>query len=70
MVKDYSSSQKIDCVTQVYDIQNPEGNNYCINGLKITATLLNGLILPVGGVASVKGVRADCVAGLLLKSRN
>ena len=34
-----------------------EGHPNCIIGLKVKAILLNGLILPIGGVASVKGLR-------------
>ena len=64
MVGDSSSSYKIDNVTQVYDILNPEGHQNSITGSKLRAVLLKGLILPVGGVASVKGLCTACVAGL------
>ena len=38
-----------------------------INGSKVMAVLLNRWILPLGGVASVKGQRAACVEGLFPK---
>ena len=47
-------------------ILNPEGHPNRIVDSKVMAALLNGWSLPVGGVASVKGLRAACVAGLFV----
>ena len=48
------------------EILNLEGHvNRCI-GLKVMAILLNGLILPTGGVASGRVCPAACAAGLFL----
>ena len=67
MVRDSSYSCKIDYVQMVFNSQNPKENLNFITGSKVMALLLNGLILPVGEVASVKGVHAACVAGLFHK---
>jgi hypothetical protein len=39
------------------EILNLEGHINCITGSKVTAILLNGLILPFGGASVVKGLR-------------
>ena len=66
-VSDRSSSYKIDCVTEVCDILNPQAHEYCIIGSKGRGILLlNGWIFPVCGVVSVKGLHAACVAGLFM----
>ena len=49
MVEDGVFSHKIDYVTIFKEILNHEGHPN--NGLKFTAILLNGWILPIGGVA-------------------
>ena len=36
------------------EILNPEGHPNCITGSKVTAILLNGWILPIGGASVVK----------------
>ena len=52
MVEHGALSHKIDYVTIVKDILNPEGHPNCISGSKVTAILLNGWILPVGEASS------------------
>ena len=39
------------------EILNLEGHPNCITGLKVTAILLNGWILSIGGATAVKGLR-------------
>ena len=51
MVEDGAFSHKIDYVTIFLKILNPEGHPNRNTGSKVTAILLNGWILPVGGVA-------------------
>ena len=57
MVEDGAFSHKIDCFTKKNQILNPEGHSNCITGSKVTAYLLNGWILPVGGASAGKGLR-------------
>ena len=57
MVEDGSFSHKIDNVTISQEILNLKGYPSCITGSKVTAILLNGWILPIGGASSVKGLR-------------
>ena len=45
-------SHKIDYVTIVKEILNPERHLNCITGSKVTAILLNGWILPINGDSS------------------
>ena len=51
--RDDASSHKIDFVAHVKDIQNFEGHQNSIFDSKVTAIFLEGLILPIDGVASV-----------------
>ena len=51
-VADGAFSHKIDYFTNFMDILNPEGHPNCITGSKVTAILLNVLILPIGGASS------------------
>ena len=51
MVQDGACSLKIDSVTQVLDIPNLKGHKNHILFSKVTVILLNGWILPFGGVA-------------------
>ena len=44
-------------VTIFKDILNLEGHPNCITGSRVTAILLNGLILPIDGASSVEGLR-------------
>ena len=57
MVEDCAFSHKIDYVTIFKEILNLEGHPNRITGLKVTAILLNGWILPIGGASAVKGLR-------------
>ena len=52
MIEDGALNPKIDYVTIFLEILNTEGHPNRITGSKVTAILLNGWILPVGGVAS------------------
>ena len=56
-VADDAFSHKIDYVTFFWEILNPEGHPNCITGSKVTAILLNGWILTIGGASSVEGLR-------------
>ena len=60
MVEDGAFSHKIDYFRIVL-IPNLEGYLHCINGSKVMAIMLNGWILPIGGVASVLGLRLQPV---------
>ena len=51
MVEDGALSHKIDYFTIFYKILNLEGHLNRITGSKVTVILLNGWILPIGGVA-------------------
>ena len=50
-VADGAFSHKIDYVT-IFKILNPEGHPNRITGSKVTAILLNGWIVPIGGASS------------------
>ena len=50
-VADAAFSHKIDYVTISKKSLNPEGHPNRITGSKVTAILLNGLILPIGGAS-------------------
>ena len=51
-VRDSTSSYKIDFVIVVKNFLNPEGHANLISGLKVTAILLKGWIVPIGGPSS------------------
>ena len=57
-VRDSSSSYKIDYVIVIKNFLNPEGYQNPINGSKVTAILLKGWILPIGGASAVEGPRS------------
>ena len=59
MVEDGAFSHKIDYVTTSEEILNQEGHQNCITGSKVTAILLNGWILPIGGASAMKGLRLE-----------
>ena len=59
-VIDSSLSYKIDYVIVIKSFLNSEGHQNCIVGSKVTVILLNGLILPIGGVA----LRRVCACSL------
>ena len=52
MVADGAFSHKIVYVTIFQEILKPEGHPNCNTGSKVTATLLNGWISPIGGTSS------------------
>ena len=52
MVRDSSSSYKIDYVIVTKNFLKSEGHQNYISGSKVTAILLKGWILPIGGAAS------------------
>ena len=56
-VRDSTSSYKVDYVIVIKNFLNPEGHQNPISGSKITAMLLKGWILPIGGVSSGEGLR-------------
>ena len=58
---DGAFSHKIDYILILMKILNPEGHPNRITGSKVTAILLNGWILPIGGASSGR----VCAAGLL-----
>jgi hypothetical protein len=45
---------------------NPEGHQNPINGSKVTAILLMGWILPVGGASAVEGLQSMGLPRLVL----
>ena len=51
-VKNGASNYKTDYIDNVSEFLNPEGHQNRRIGSKVTAILLNGWILPSGGVAS------------------
>ena len=57
-VRDSSSSYKIDYVIVIRSFLNPEGHQNPRNGSKVTAILLKGWILPVGGASAVEGLQS------------
>ena len=55
MVRDSSSSYKIDYVIVIKTFLNPEGHQNRISGSKVKAILLKGWILPIGRASAVEG---------------
>ena len=55
---DSSSSYKIDYLIVIKTFLNPEGYQNRISGLKVTAILLKGWILPIGESSAVDGLRS------------
>ena len=58
MVEDCAFSHNIDYVTIFQEILNLEGQPNRITGSRLTAILLNGWILPLGGASAVEGLRS------------
>ena len=56
MVEDVAFSHEIDYVKISKETLNLEGHPNRNTGSKVTAILLNGLILPNGGASAVKGL--------------
>ena len=54
-IRDGSSSYKIDYVIVIKHILNPKGHQNPISGSKVTAILLKGWILPIGGASAGEG---------------
>ena len=54
MVEAGAFSHKIDWVKKCLEILKLKWHQNCIIGFKVVAILLNGWVLPIGGVASVK----------------
>ena len=48
----------MDYVKLIKNFLNPEGHQNPINGSKVTAILLQGRILPIGGASAVEGLRS------------
>ena len=57
-VRDSSFSYKKDYVIVIKTFLSPEGHQNRISGSKVTAILLKGCILPIGGASSVEGLRS------------
>ena len=55
-VKNGASSHKTNYIDIFSEILNPEGHQNRSIGSKVTAILLNGLILPIGGASAVEGL--------------
>ena len=59
-----TSSYKIDYFIVIKNFLNPEDHQNPITGSKVTAILLKGWILPLGGASAVEGLRST---GLLFR---
>ena len=57
MFEDGAFSHKIDYITIFKEILSPERHPNRITNSQVTAILLNGLILPIGGASAGKGLR-------------
>ena len=57
MVRDRSSSYKIDYAIVFKNFLNPKGHQHPICGSKVTAILMKGWILPTGGASVGEGLR-------------
>ena len=58
MVEDGAFSHKIDYDTILLAILNLEVHQHRITGSRVTAILMNGWILPIGGASAVEGLRS------------
>ena len=56
MVGNGALSHKINHITIYEEMLNLEGHQNCTTGSRITAILLNGWILPIGGASAVEGL--------------
>ena len=59
--RDRASSYKIDYVIVIKNFLNPEGHQNPISGSKVTAILLKGWILPIGGASAGEGLPCSLV---------
>ena len=64
MVRESTSSYKLDYVIVIKNIQNPEGNQNPISGSKVTAVLLKGWICLLVELHRGRSAPAACAAGL------
>ena len=58
LVRDCSSSYEIDLVIVIWNFVNSKGHQNRIRSSKVTAILLKGWILPIGGASAVEGLRS------------
>ena len=56
MVEEGAVSHKTDYLTILEEILNFKGHPNRITGSRVSAILLNGLILPIGGASAVEGL--------------
>ena len=66
MVADGAFNHKIDCVQFFFEFVNFKGQLNCTDGSKVTAVLLNGWILPIGGALAVEGLQSTRLPRLVL----
>ena len=67
MVRDSSLSYKIDHAIEIKNFLNPEEQQNPIHGSKVTADLLKGWILPIGGASAVEGLQSTGLPRLVPK---
>ena len=65
-VRDSSSSYKIDYVIVIKNFLNPEGHQNSTSTLKVTAILLKGWILPIGGALAGEALPCSLRSRLVL----
>ena len=58
MDEDGAFSLKIDYGKHNKEILNLEGHQDCITGSQVTAPLINGWILPIGGALAIEGLQS------------
>ena len=68
-VRDSTSNDKIDYILGIKGFPNLEGHQHPISGSKLTAILLKGLILPIGGASSGEGLRLQPAQQACLKEK-
>ena len=66
MVRDSTSSYKIDYVIVIKTFLNPKGHQNTISSSKGTAILLKGWIWPIGGASVVEGLLSTGLPRLVL----
>ena len=70
MVEDGAFRHKINFLHFFWEILNLEGHLTRITGSRVTAILLNGWILPIGGASSLEGLRSTGLTRLGLAVMN
>ena len=68
MIVDGAFNHKMDWLMKSLEILNLKGHQNRIIGSKVTAILLNGWVMPIGGVVSEESAPAACPAALFLPS--